>query len=290
MTRWLEAVLDRLQRAATEQGAQHGQQVALEFGAQRVAEEARHALHCLQRDVADETVAYHDVGGALEDVVALDVAVEVERAALVVSLQQLAGGLDHFVALDVLGADVQQADGRALDFFHGRDQHRTHDGELVQVMRFAIDVGAQVQHIGRSIFLVRHDAADGRAVDAGHGLEYVARYRHQGAGIAGRDAGLGLAVLDLLDGDAHRRILLAAQGHFERIVHGDLFGGVLHGDARMRVDVQLFQFRADYVLQTDQDQFSVRFTFEEGNSGGDSDRRAVIATHTVDRNFDCHLF
>jgi hypothetical protein len=138
--------------------------------------------------------------------------------------------------------------------------------------------------------LIRHDAADRRTVDAAHGFQHVAGHGHQRAGIAGGDGGLGIAVLDLLDGHAHRRILLAAQGHFQRIVHGDLFGGVHDAQARMRVGMVLLQFGADDVFETNQDQFGIRFAFDEGDSCGDSDRRAVIATHAVDRNFDCHCY
>ena len=55
----------------------------------------------------------------------------------------------------------------------------------------AVDVGAEVEHGGEAVALVRHHGRDRRPVDAVDGLQHVARHRHQRAGVAGRDAGLG---------------------------------------------------------------------------------------------------
>ena len=197
-----------------------------------------------------------------------------------VGAQQGRGGLDHFIALDFLGADVEQADAGAA-VLHRLEQHRAHDGELVQVMGFAVDVRAQVEHIGRAALHVRQDRADGRTVDVGHGLEHVARDRHQGAGVASRDAGAGLAVLDQFDRDAHRGILLAAQGHFDRIVHGHHFGGVAHHDTRIVCGMVLLEFSAHLVFQADEDQLGVRFVLEECERCRDRHRGAVISAHAV---------
>ena len=75
----------------------------------KLVEHRRQPFGGLQHDVADEAVADDDVGRALEDVVAFDVAVEVEMPAGGRRAQQLAGLLDRLAALDRLLADVEQA-------------------------------------------------------------------------------------------------------------------------------------------------------------------------------------
>ena len=56
----------------------------------------------------------------------------------------------------------------------------------------AIDVGAQVQHVGLAI-AGRQRGGNGGPIDARQGLENEAGNRHEGAGIAGGHAGIGLA-------------------------------------------------------------------------------------------------
>ncbi len=56
------------------------------------------------------------------------------------------GLLDHVVALDVLLADVEQADRRALDALHRRGQRHAHHRELHELLGRAVDVGAEVEH------------------------------------------------------------------------------------------------------------------------------------------------
>ena len=253
--------IELLERLAREHRAQHRHDAFLERG----LHEARQAFDRLEHDVADETVAHDDVDRALEDVIAFDIAEKVQFATFGVGAQQHAGGFHRLIALDVFGADVEQADGRARDALDRRTQHRAHDGELVQVVRLAVDVGAEVEDIGRAALLVRHDRADRRAVDAGHGLEHVARDGHQGAGIAGRDAGVGAAILDGLDRHPHRRILLAAQGHFDRVFHRDDFGSVLDGQARVVVRVMLLEFCAQHIFDAHEHELGVSLLFEKGD-------------------------
>ena len=176
------------------EGAQHGigderdeprEGVAGEFGLQHLVEHHGESFGRLQHHVADEAVADEDFGRALVDVVAFDIAVEIEAR----RAQQFPGALRELVALDLFLADVEEADRRPLDAVHRRHQRGSHDRELHELLGRAIDVGAQVQH--------RHDAVarrqlrgDGRAVDAGQRLQHEARDRHQRAGVARRHARL----------------------------------------------------------------------------------------------------
>ena len=81
--------LERHQRRIGERGGELAQRIARELGLQEFVEDRDETLGRLQRDVADEAVADDDVGRSLVDVVALDVAVEVEAR----GLEQLGGRL-----------------------------------------------------------------------------------------------------------------------------------------------------------------------------------------------------
>ena len=56
--------------------------------------------------------------------------------------QRLAGKL---VALGLLFADGEQADAGLGDFENAAGVHLAHHGELLKILRFAIDVGAYVE-------------------------------------------------------------------------------------------------------------------------------------------------
>ena len=98
-----------------------------------------------------------------------------------------------------------------------------HHRELHELLRRAIDVGAEVEH-RRHAFLGRQLRGDRRPVDARQRLQHEARDRHQRAGVARGHAGLRGAVLDQVDRHAHRRVLLVAQRERRRLVHLDDFG------------------------------------------------------------------
>ncbi|MNJ48139.1 hypothetical protein D3C77_433260 [compost metagenome] len=131
-------------------------------------------------------------------------------------------GLAHlFMALHLFGTDVQQPDRRPLHAMHGGLERFAHDGELDQLARIAADVGPDVQNGGEA-------ALGGPTGDDGGALQPIDRhaqdefgYRHQGAGVARRDGGLGLAGLDRLDGVPQARALAPAHGLGGLFVHGD---------------------------------------------------------------------
>jgi hypothetical protein len=76
----------------------------------------------------------------------------------------------------------------------------------------------------------RQNGADRRAVDAGQHLEDEAGNGHQRAGIARRNTGIRLALLDQIDRDPHRRVFLGAQRQRRRLIHGDHFRGMANGN------------------------------------------------------------
>ncbi len=216
---------------------------------------------------------------------AFDVSVEVE----VGGFEELRRLLDDIVALDVFLADVQQAYGGTLDAVDGGDQRASHDRELDELLGGAVDVGAQVERRGHA-FARRQLRRDGGPVDAGQGLEHEARNRHQGAGVAGRDASLRRPVLDEIDGDAHRRILLAAQRACGAFAHFDHFGRSVHGDSVERGRTDSVEHLSDVGFASDQDDARVRCLLQKSDRCMNGDGRPVVAAHRVHGYANAHRF
>jgi hypothetical protein len=105
-----------------------------------------------------------------------------------------------------------------------------HDGELAQVLRLAVHVGAHVEHDGVAL-AAGEDSRQRREVDAGHGADDHLGDDHGGAGVAGGDHGLRAALLDQLGADADRGTALLADRGDGRLVHAHHLVGVDDGDA-----------------------------------------------------------
>ena len=205
---------------------------------QKAADHVSQAFGSFEGHVADKAVAHHDVGGAFENIVAFNVAKEVQVARVARCAQQVARLFDDLTALDGLGADIEQPHGRLLLALEHRIQRRAHHGKLQQMVLGAIDVGAQVQHRGGAARGIGQLAGNGRPVDAIEGFEHIARNGHQGAGVARRHRRCRCTVLDLLDGHPHGGVFLAAQCHLDRVFHGHHFAGVDQGSALVNKALQ----------------------------------------------------
>ncbi len=126
----------------------------------------------LEQGVADQAVGDDDVGGALEEVAALDVAdvVEVGRG-----LEQVAGLFDDAGALALFAADVHEGHARLLDAEHVAGQFVGHDAVLPEVLGLGLGVGAGVDEHERPVE-DRHGDGDAGADDAGQ----AAHVQHRG--------------------------------------------------------------------------------------------------------------
>mmetsp|Transcript_1251 Transcript_1251/g.3581 ORF Transcript_1251/g.3581 Transcript_1251/m.3581 type:complete len:368 (-) Transcript_1251:709-1812(-) len=279
-------VLEALEDRQGQQAGQPAEPVTLELGLDEAAHHAGQALRGLEHHVADKAVADDDVGRALEDVVALDIAVEVQLPGGTRGPQQLAGPFDGLAALDGFFADVEQADARFLDAIDRRHQRTAHHRELQQVLGRRVDVGAEVEHGGEATSRIRHHRRNRGAVDTVQRLEQDLGHRHQRTGVARRHAGMGqrrLAVPagpELLDCDAHRRVTLAPQGDLDRVVHRDHLAGRDHTAARQG------RRRRQCLGLADEHQLGARVLVEEGAAGRQRHRRAVVAAHAVDGETD----
>jgi hypothetical protein len=220
-------------------GRQLGEQTVPEFLAQESGQQLRQAFRSLQRDIADEAITDDDVGFALVESVTFDIADKIQAGIP----KQFGSALDDVIALDLFLTDVEDPDRRSIAVLDRDTREAPMIPNCSRCSGTAIDVGAQVEHV-RVAGKRRQDGADRRPVDAGQHFQDKAGNRHQRAGIAGRNAGIRLALLDQIDGDPHRRVFLVAERQRWRLIHGDHFAW--HGE-RQRDRPQRRQERAECV-------------------------------------------
>ena len=153
------------------------------------------------------------------------------------------------------------------------------------VERFAsfmlvLHVIAALTFVTFGLLLIRHAdkgiTADSRLTRPGKGLEQIARQRHQRAGVASGHTSVGAAVLELMNGHAHRRVALATQGDLDRVVHRHHFGGQHRRAAGPAL------CRGQRLGRANKQQLGLRVLDEKGAAGRQDDRRAVVAAHAVD--------
>src|SRR5690606_37951441 len=242
----IHLLTEPLEGAAREQIADPRHESAAHGGAQIFSDLARRSLRGLERDIAGKTFGDHHVHRALTDVVAL------HEAAIVYGLQRrlaqhAPGFLDLLLALDLLHAHIEKANRRALDVEqgvgHGRAQYR----EIDKLLGIGADGGAHVEHNAFAAY-GRPDRCYGRALDVRHRPQAEFRHGHQSAGVAGRDAGVGIAGLDCLDRLPHRGFPALLAKRLAGLVvhaHGDV---AMHEVAHLPKPGQSIEHRADSLL------------------------------------------
>src|SRR5690606_29319002 len=105
-----------------------------------------------QDNVPHEAIAHNDIHSALENFVAFDVPVKVERA----GAQELGRLFDDVVPFNDLFPDIEKTNARTLDAINSGHQRRAHKGELQQVFGSAVNVGAKIEHGGGAPHTVRN--------------------------------------------------------------------------------------------------------------------------------------
>jgi outer membrane receptor protein involved in Fe transport len=183
---------------------------------------ARFALGELEDDVSDEPVADHDVDDALEQVAPLDVADEVDQRLVA---HQLARLLDDRRALGAFLADRQQPDPRVGHAADRAGVGAGHDRVLLEVAGLGGDVGPDVADHHRAVE-GRDDDGDARAAHAGQRAHAQLGGGDAGAGVAGGNDHVGLALGGELHHDADRAVRLRADRLDRGVVHRDHLGGV----------------------------------------------------------------
>jgi hypothetical protein len=158
-----------------------------------------------------------------------------------------------------------------------------HHRQRHQMMRIATDGGAEVEH-DRISTGGRPYGGERRPVNAGQHAQAKPRHRRQRAGIAGGHRDVGVALLDGIDRQPHRRgLAAAAQCLAGFVVHTDGDIGMNH--ARYRLHCRMFrQFRVDHRMIAEQQKFGVGMSAQRNRGAGNDDRCADIATHGVKRD------
>ena len=163
---------------------------------QQLGEHAPGGLVELENRVAHEPVAHHDVdapglAGAREDVATFHVAevVDVRRR-----LEQLVGFLNDRVPLLVFLADVERPNTGPGAAQHVPGVHRAKVREVHELAGVAVHVGTAVDHDHR-MSRRREQRADGRALHPVVQAQHQGGCRHDRAGVAGGDEGVGGALL-----------------------------------------------------------------------------------------------
>src|SRR5215475_12415903 len=99
--------------------------------------------------------------------------------------------LYHLVALDVLLTDVEQTNAWRRHAIHVTRNDRPHGGELPQLLRRCLGVGAEVEHV-RQAMRGGNRGYDGGALHARECLEHEMSNGRECAGIAGAHACAGM--------------------------------------------------------------------------------------------------
>lgn len=89
----------------------------------------------------------------------------------------------------------------------------------------------------------------------GQGFEHALGHGHQRTGIAGADAGIGLASFHQIEDDPHGGVFQGAQRHDRFVAHANHLGCMHETNAGVIQQAMLLQKRGGLVLVTDQDQF-----------------------------------
>ena len=131
---------------------------------------------------------------------------------------------------------------------------------------------------------VGHSAAiAGRSMPR-HGPQVELGHRHQRAGIAGRDRDVGLALLDRVDGEPHRRLPAPLAQRLARlVVHPDGDVGVDELGSRLEPRTRRQQ-RLDHRAVAEQQKLGVGMTAERQLGARHDHRRAMVSPHGVERN------
>ena len=205
--------------------------------------------------------------------------------------QQCVGVLLQLSALGILGADVQKTHP-GIGNTHGLlCVHGSHQTELQQKLRGALGIGAAVTDNHLTAGLGGHGGSHGCPADTLDPLDNQCSAAEQGAGGAGGDKGVALALGEHPQADHHGGILLFPD-HVGRIVvhiHHFVRMGDLHS-CRQIFDIMLLQHFQNLLTPANQSDLRAvslcRFNGTQHRCFG-----GKIAAHCVENDLHMsHLF
>jgi len=220
--RVIETLLEICERVARKQEAE----LARDSGLQRFLENGADGLDetfaDLERDVANKAVTDDDIGASVVEVAAFDVAEKIDRQ----SFDELEGITGKVIAFGLFLTDGQKTDARIggggkASAEDGAEINFSHDGELLEVVGLAIDVGANIKHDGCGVGGGGEDGGQGGAVHSGQNAEDELCGDHCGAGVSGGDEARGGAVFYETETDTHGGVTLMLDGLRGFFIHAD---------------------------------------------------------------------
>jgi hypothetical protein len=186
------------------------------------------------------------------------------------------------MALDLLRADVEQADGRLGDAQYRAREDLAHDRELHQVLRVTLGVGAEVEE-DRLAAPARHERGDRRALDARERAQHELGERHEGAGVAGGDGGRSLPLLHRVDRKPHAgRAALAQDLGWPGVALDPLWRMLQRADARE--PRPRLEHRLDLRLVPEEQKRELGMALARHVGAGDHNLRRMVAAHGIERD------
>ena len=128
----------------------------------------------------------------------------------------------------------------------------------------------------------RNRRDDCRAFHAGQGLQHEMRNRRERPGVARAHTRAGAPRVHLIDRDAHRGVLLAADGLARLLVHGDHLSRRQHRGALSYGRRQRRQRRGDHCRLAHQQRLQLWIVRERTQRAGEILVRLMVAAHHVD--------
>jgi hypothetical protein len=194
----------------------------------------------------------------------------------------------QIVPLPAFFPDVQDADLGIGDAEHGPGVDATHPGELEQVGRLGVAVGAYVEEQGESA-RGRNERRDARSTHAGEAPDDQGRGRGDGPRAPRRHEGLGLAIAQQSRADDDRGVLLPTNCRRGRFVHPDILGRVDDLDGEPGGGFA-FELGLDLPRVTGADDArAVPQLACRRHRAGHDDLDAIVSSHGVDDDPGCGL-
>src|ERR1700724_487601 len=190
------APADGPQLGADQQPAEGRDGVALDRVSHALEDELGGTLGGLDEDVAAEAVRDHDIGLAFEDVLAFDVADEIDSFE---AAEEWFTRLHQLVALAGLLAVAEQRHPWCVETQQLLGVDAAHQRVLDETLRLGVAVGPDVQQKAVLPGRRRNDRADCRAIDAGNPVKSEERGSHHGAAVPCADEAADPSVFDHLD-------------------------------------------------------------------------------------------
>src|ERR1700687_867373 len=218
------AAADRPELGTDQEPTERRERVALYRVTHALEDELGGAFRGLDQDVAAEAVGDHDIGLSFEDVLALDVADEIDAWQ---RPKQGFASLNQLVALAGFLPIAEERHPWRLEAHQLLGIDAPHQRVLDEVLRLGIGVGADIEEEAVFSASGRDNRADRRPVDAGDAVQAEERRRHDRSAVPRAHEAAGPAVLDHLDAADDGRRLLAANRLRRMFVHGDHLGRIL---------------------------------------------------------------